>query len=245
MEVIVFTSDRYVSLLDKFAYLFNKHWSPDQKVNILGFKPPETKLPDNFKFISAGKQEDFPPKSVVEPFRPILESLDTDIFVLMLEDAFLIDTVDQDLLSKGATLLREDKASKIELFLGADYQYRSSLPFNDDFNVFPQDMNYRYTAAQSLIRKDYYLKYFDQPNMWALEINNIPRAKNDGHTLLVSKSKPIAPWINSVVKGGYNTKHHNKMLASKSGRHFGWNKFQRLNDEEYEIFTSLKDWKAG
>ena len=25
MEVIVFTSDRYVSLLDKFAYLFNKH----------------------------------------------------------------------------------------------------------------------------------------------------------------------------------------------------------------------------
>jgi len=244
MEVIVFTSDKYVSLLDKFAYLFNKHWSPDQKVNVLGFKEPTVKLPKNFKFRSAGAQADFAPKSVVEPFRPILESLDTEVFALMLDDAFLIDRVDLDLLNKGVDLLTENKASKVELFLGARYQYLSSRPFSDDFNVFPQDMDYRYTAAQSLIRKDYYLKYFDQPSMWALEINNIPRAKNDGHTLLVPKSKPIAPWINAVVKGGFNIKQHQNMMNSASGRHFGWNKFQHLNDEEYEIFTSLRDWRA-
>jgi len=244
MEVVVFTSDKYVSLLDRFAYLFNKHWGKDQRVNVLGFSPPKLSLPANFNFISAGRQTDFPKGAVCEPFRPILESLNTDTFALMLEDAVIIDKVDRPLLDRGVSLLESNAASKIELFLGARYQYFSSRPFDEDFNVLPQDMDYRYTACQCLIRKDYLFKYFDQPSMWDLETNNIAKAKNDGHTLLVPRGKPIAPWINTVVKGRFNQKHLDQMLESKSGRNYGWNKFQKLNDEEYEIFMSLSGWGA-
>ena len=245
MEVVVFTSDKYVSLLDSFAYLFNKHWGKDQRVNVLGFSPPKLSLPANFNFISAGQQADFPKGAVCEPFRPILESLNTDTFALMLDDLFLVDTVDLELLHKAVDLLENKKASKVELFFGANYQYKSSLPYNDDFNVFRQDMDYRYTTCQCLITKEYLFKYFDQPTMWDLETNNIPKSKNDGHVLLVPRSKPIAPWINTVVKGRFNQKQLDQMLQSKSGRNYGWNKFQKLNDEEYEIFLSLKDWKTA
>jgi hypothetical protein len=242
LRVIVFTSDKYIDLIKQFAYLFNKHWGKHQVVDVLGFEPPDFDLPENFNFISAGKQSDFPPKSFCQPFRPIIEKMDTEIITVMLEDAFLIDTVDQGLLQKAQDRILSGQASAVDLFLGADYQHASSTYFDDDFNVFPQDMDYRFTASQKIISKDYYLKYFDRETIWHLEVENIPRSKFDGHNLLVSRSKPIAPWLNTIVKGQFNKTQWNNMASSPTGRNFGWNIYQRLNDEEFEIFASMKDW---
>jgi len=244
MKVIVFTSDKYLELLKDFSYLFNKHWGAEQKVEVLGFTPPGFNLPDNFNFNSAGKQSDFPAGAFCQPFRPILDAMDTEVFIFMIEDAFLIDTVDKNLLNKGLKLLEDKEASKIELFLGADYHYASALPFSEDFKVFPQDMDYRYTSCQCMVRKEYYFKYFNRPTIWQLEGDNIPLSKNDGHTLLVSRYKPIAPWLNVIDKGKFNSSQHAQMLATPGERKFGWNKFQKLNEEEYEIFLKYKDWEA-
>ena len=78
---------------------------------------------------------------------------------------------------------------------------------------------------------------------WDYEIVNTPRAVNDGATILLPKNEPIAPWINMFVKGEFNFKQLNNMEKSKSGRHFGWNKFQKLDDEEYEMFLGYKNTK--
>jgi len=244
MKVIIFTSDKYLDLLKDFSYLFNKHWGSDQEVSVLGFKEPDFELPNNFHFISAGSQSDFPPRAFCQPFRPILENLDTDVFTLMLEDVFLINTVNKKLLNKGLELLQSGQVSKIELFHGADYQYMSSLKYSDDFNVFRQSVDYRYSSCQCITRKDYYLQYFDRSNIWELEVGNIARSKNDGHNILVPKNNPIVPWMNIICKGKFNLKHYDQMLNSKSGRNFGWNKFQKLEDEEYEIFLKYKNWKT-
>jgi len=245
MRVIVFTSDRYLSLLPDFAYLFNKHWGKDQSVDILGFAPPNFDLPPNFNFVSAGAQSDFPPKSFCEPFLPVLEKFEDDVFTVMLDDMFLIAPVDHDLVTAANEHLKNATASKVDLFLGADYQFAAATHFDEKFNVFSQDMDYRTTAAQMMIRKDYYLKYFDRDTIWQFEVENTPRSKNDGHNLLVSKHRPIAPWINMIVKGGWNGKHFMQMLWSKTGRKFGWNEFQKLDDEEYEIFMKYKNWSPG
>jgi hypothetical protein len=247
MKVVVFTCDPYLELMRDFSYLFNKHWGAHQEVNVLGFKEPDFALPSNFNFISAGKQEEFPPRSFCQPFRHILEDMDTDVFTLMLDDMFLIDTLDQDLLDRGVSLLEENEASKIELMFGSHHAYYASSPFTSEFNVVPQWMNYRYTAAQHVVRKDYYLKYFDQPNIWALEVQNIPRSRNDGHNLLLPKRNPIVPYINVVVKGQGGHAHIKELRESESGRHFGsgWTKFQKLGDEEYEIFLKYENWRAN
>lgn len=244
MRVIVFTSDKYVSLIKGFAHLFNKHWGEDQQVSVLGFDPPDFDLPANFEFISAGKQTDFKPKAFCEPFRPILESFDDEVFTIFIEDFFLISSVDKVKLSKAVNLLESNKASKVDLFLGGDYQFASSDHFDDDFNVYPQNMEYRFPACGHIVRKDYYLKYFDQETIWDLEVKNIERSKNDGHNLLVPKT-PIAPWINVIVKGKWNQKHAEQMHFSATKRNFGWNVYQKLDDEEYEIFLSYKDWSPG
>ena len=54
MTIYISTSDKYVFLLKPFAYLFNKFWSKDQKVVILGYTKPDFKLPKNFEFVSMG-----------------------------------------------------------------------------------------------------------------------------------------------------------------------------------------------
>lgn len=60
MNIYVMTCDKYLPTLKGFAYLFNKYWYHEQPVTILGFTPPTFDLPENFKFQSLGKDEDYP-----------------------------------------------------------------------------------------------------------------------------------------------------------------------------------------
>ena len=54
MKIYISTSDKYVHLIEPFAFLFNKFWSSEQQVVVLGYNKPDFKLPKNFEFISMG-----------------------------------------------------------------------------------------------------------------------------------------------------------------------------------------------
>ena len=56
LPIYVTTSNGYMKVVKVFCYLFNKFWGSQQEVNIVGFDPPDFELPNNFKFISLGKQ---------------------------------------------------------------------------------------------------------------------------------------------------------------------------------------------
>ena len=59
MKILVTTSDQHLHLLTPYAILFNRYW-PNQNVTILGFDDSNIpELPDNFNFVSLGKQSDF------------------------------------------------------------------------------------------------------------------------------------------------------------------------------------------
>jgi len=245
MSIIVFTCDNYLSLIPAFASLFNKHWGVEQEVKVLGFKEPDFTLPSNFKFLSAGKQKDFPPAVFCAPFRPLIESLADEVITYFLDDTFVIGPVRHQIYHEATDLIREGRASKIELFWGGPEQYRASKPFSSRFRCWPQDLNYRCNLSPSIINKDYFLKYFnDNMTMHDYEIGNMSRSKNDGANVLISWKEPICPWFNVIRQGRFNSTNWNKMKNS-SNRQFAWNRFQTINSDDEETIEQFKNWRAA
>jgi hypothetical protein len=93
----VTTSDKYLPALLPFAYLFNKYWSRDRQVLVAGYTYPTFELPDNFEFMSVGKQEDYPFGKWSDALIHLLtrHGVEDEAFVLMLEDYWLTRHVDQ------------------------------------------------------------------------------------------------------------------------------------------------------
>ncbi|MFG0252128.1 MAG: hypothetical protein ACF8NJ_04560 [Phycisphaerales bacterium JB038] len=89
MHIYVFTSDKYHHALPPFAHLFNKYFDDGQDVTVVGYAEPTVSLPENFSFISLGKQEDYPWKKYSDALIKFLEQYAPPTFVLMLEDYWL------------------------------------------------------------------------------------------------------------------------------------------------------------
>lgn len=90
MNVLVTTSDKGLPSLPGFAYLFNKHFSPQQPVVVAGFTPPTFRLPRNFKFVSLGEMADYPWQKWSDALIKFLEwRYDWDNFLLLFEDYWL------------------------------------------------------------------------------------------------------------------------------------------------------------
>ena len=95
MKIIVFTSNSYLYLLPGFCELFNKYW-PNQGVTVLGYNKLEYKLPDNFSFISLGQEPGN--QYWTNGLIPYFTDLNDKYFIIILDDFFLIDYVNQDIL---------------------------------------------------------------------------------------------------------------------------------------------------
>lgn len=96
LPIYVLTSDKYLHALRGFAYLFNKYWSPDQPVTIFGFTNPDFPLPDNIKFRSLGKFEDYPADRWSNALIRMMDLIPDELFTLMLEDYWLYQPVRLD-----------------------------------------------------------------------------------------------------------------------------------------------------
>jgi hypothetical protein len=70
-----------------FTYLFNKYWSSEQEVTILGYDNPKCELPANFKFHSMGKQGNVSEWST--DLRKYFKGMKEDRFCWLMEDTFL------------------------------------------------------------------------------------------------------------------------------------------------------------
>lgn len=95
IQAIVMTSDRPLNPLRGFFHLWQKYYGLNGDVGIVcGFTKPDYPLPDGFRFVSTGKQEDFPPARWSERLLTVLDDIADEIFILMLDDYWLTRTVD-------------------------------------------------------------------------------------------------------------------------------------------------------
>jgi len=109
MNIIVPTCDRYLPILKGFAFLFNKYWSSEQEVIVLCDQKPDFDLPDNFMLesIKLGKIGISTWTNYLIKFFEGTALNDDDCFLLAMDDHFLIDHVDIDLMKKAELEMKQ------------------------------------------------------------------------------------------------------------------------------------------
>lgn len=107
MRVVVLTSERYLWAMRPFAYLFNTFWSSLQPVTVVTDVRPEFSLPDNFTVTSPSLGRPVPKERWSDLLIIALRNVIKDPqFVLMLEDYWLVRTVDYSGVDTLAELMR-------------------------------------------------------------------------------------------------------------------------------------------
>lgn len=181
LKIIVTTSDAYLHIIPIFAYLFNKNWDPNQKVEIVGYRSPYHDLPPNFSFVSLGQQSGNK-KDFSNDLRKHFIKQD-EFFVWMMEDSF-IKSVDLSKLDVLRLLMDFPNVGRINLTSEAvkqDHDF-SGLILNDcKIYKNTQTAKYRLSTQPSIWNRDFLLKYLT-PDLspWEFETQS---AINDGYSI--------------------------------------------------------------
>ena len=235
LNIYITTSDDYHHCLKPFAFLFNKFWSSDKKVTFLGYKEPQVKLPLNFDFISLGEQRG--PSYYSEDLRSFYESIDDSHFICTMEDQFILDYVNFDVIDKLSEYLDRDKVGRACLtnsILGdpniPQGKKHDNYDIQEDYEIieYSQDSEFRMTTEWTIWNKDYLCRHL--PNgltPWQFESMNSKISKHNGYHLIGCKNK-VAIYHAEALRRRY------------WGRDFD---FKFVNDDRYLDNSIIEDMK--
>ena len=213
MKILVSTSDKYSHLLVPYTTLFNKYW-PGQEVVFLGYNDLNIpKLPDNFNFVSLGKQAN---SSWSSPLIPYINSLEDEYFIFTMEDMMLVDYVD---IEKMKLLENEVSSGAAQKAILDTHLNVYSRDYKHGLVQIKPDAPYRTTLIPSIWKKEYFLKYL-RPNFtaWDFEIKNMLESKKDGANI-VSLSGGVK---NNVFRAANVYKKGRPFPRFKQGEKFPW-----------------------
>ena len=227
--------------LPAWAYLFNKFWPWDAKVKVLGYSAPQFELPDNFTFISLGKQRG--PKYWSNDMKDYYSSCEHEYFYSMWEDGFILDHVNKDILElamKVAFTNRDDKFFRFNLSLDTHRRPHATLKSYEDFDLIlaSQISRYRQSTQHSIWNTEKFLSKL-KPNQspWDFELDDAS-AMNDGLMVFATKR-------NYAIKMGHGYKR-GKRIPFWFDENSGWDKIPpgsgaKLSQEDIE-YIQKNNW---
>lgn len=190
IPIYVTTSDGYIKVLKVFCFLFNKFWDSQQEVNIVGFKPPQFDLPNNFKFISLGKQRGV--NYWREDLLNMVELIKEDFFIHMEENELFMRHVDLNILNCLKDKIN-DNVGRIDLTPGISNRQWELIENKKDYDIIElsQYGEYRIALRANIWNKKYIKKFLNlkQDDWLGFEISASEVAKNDGHQILATNRK--------------------------------------------------------
>ena len=205
-KIFVSTSNDYHRCLLPFAYLFNKFWSNKQEVVFLGYNKPNFNLPPNFSFKSLGVQRG--PKYYAEDLRTFLQSIDDQYFIYTMEDQFILDYVNLDILNILLDLVKKEESigranltnSIFQTHMGKNHQ---DFKLIDNYNIieYTQNSSFRITCEWAIWDKNYMLKYL-QENLTPWEFER--QSGKDGSHLIGCKNKVAIRHAEAIRRGKVN-----------------------------------------
>ena len=182
MKILPPPSNQQLRLLEPHATLFNRYW-PEQQVTILGFDTTNLpRLPDNFEYVSLGRQDDFG-RYWTDPLIPYVKGLDEDCFVLMMGDFLLTDYVE---IEKFKLLENEIKYGDADKAILDTHLSAYTVPYKPGIRELRQEAPYRTTLHPAIWRKEYFLKFL-KPGLtaWQFEAHNMPESQHDNARILL------------------------------------------------------------
>lgn len=209
MKVLITTCDKYRFLIPGFVERFNLYWGYDAV--LAGFDPPPCDLPDNFTWVSMGKQSKWG-KTWTDPLKNIIDDVVGERFIFMLDDYYLSGVVSWSVIESLNKRPFSD-AEKIDLS-GDRVKFPHRIKTIDDSKIMVgeqreygcliesgQDARYRTSLQCAIWSRDYFKRFLNPGwQIWDFEILGEKLAMNDGATILGTE-KPIVKYENKVVKG--------------------------------------------
>jgi hypothetical protein len=127
MKIIVMTSDKHLWLTRPFAHLWNKYVTPDLKVTVCGFTPPNFDYPPNFDFFSIGNFPDYPANHWSNAFLKVMDKFqDEKHLALFLEDYWMVRRADYNVL-KVAEMVMETVPNALRFDITSDRLYSGDV----------------------------------------------------------------------------------------------------------------------
>ena len=191
LRIFITTSNKNMHCLGPMSYLFNRFWSDQQEVTVVGYDHPKFNLPENFKFVSMGKQEGGPARWATD-LRKFFESIDDEFIIHGLEDYFFYEPVDLDLLELLIENHLAENVGRIGLSKGPSRRDHKVLKSYEDFDLIAleQDAEYR-IAYQFCIWNSQFLIDYLVPGYtpWQCELLGSEKAKEDLRLVLATKKR--------------------------------------------------------
>jgi hypothetical protein len=201
MNIVVNTSNDYLPYLKVYTYLFNRFWSDQKEVMIVGFDEPQFSIPENFKFISLGKQRGI--KFWHDDLIRTTDLIEDDFFIQMPENEFIIHTVRHDIKENLYKYLSPN-IGRIDLTPGVSTRESDILESNSDYNIIEskQNENWRVSMRASIWNKNYFKSHL-KPGapMTHFEVVGSMNAKNDNKRIIGSDKEFVCRILDGAQAG--------------------------------------------
>lgn len=215
IQTIVITSDKQLHCLPAYCHQWNKYNNSNAQTNLIcGFTPPSFSLPGNFQFHSIGKWEDYPIHQWSGALIKILDNVADEVFILMLDDYWLIRQADTTAIRMIYDYMRQfQNVIKFDLTtdrLYADGGGRYLYGYNTyntlgylDLIKSPHGSPYHMSLWGGMWRRDL-LRRFIIPGETAqqIELNGTGRLSQVGDELLVLGTRQSPLRHANVVQAG-------------------------------------------
>lgn len=207
--IFVLTSDLYLDALRPFAFLLNKYWLPNPTVIVGGFTPPDFKLPDNFRFHSIGRFEDYPADRWSDALIKMLLELPHEVFGFMLEDYWLTRPVDTRSIDIIADYMRQfEYVARFDLTSDRKHSgYAKPYGKAGKVNIIISDPESQYHASlmTALWRRKHLLSILAKGETpWKVEVEGTTRlrALKNYCIVLGTEDPPVHHTLAMRSKGG-------------------------------------------
>lgn len=215
MRTFLSTCDEYIHLLQYFPYFWEKHWGKPETITVLGFDPPNFRLPDNFNFVSLGREDDFrfpsnPSKwSWSDALLPFFKSISDPYFLYLWDEQFPCTTANHTIISRMETAIAEDRAQTAYLAFQECHRPGHKI-FDSDVVEISQRAPYRTSIHTSIWRTERFLRYL-RPGMtaWDFEQKNMVESMSDGDVVIESAPEKHGMYVFDIYRAGiYNDKEY-------------------------------------
>ena len=226
LSVYIMTANQTMRALQASSYLFNKFWPYEVTVNVLGYDEPDFDLPNNYNYISLGKQRGL--KYWSNDMMDYFGQCDDDLFYLTFEDAFIVHPIHKEILEFSYEFCEANFDNLLRFNLTADLQTRrhNILHSYDEFDLIEaqQDEIFRLALNHSIWNRNNFLKKLNRnesPHFF--ENPSKPNSKNDGLGVYGTKRKYALHYGEGYRRGKKVTEPYKDILSVHTG-HKGLNK---------------------
>lgn len=205
MKIFTLTSNKYIHVLPGFAYLWNRFYSENQAVTVVGYEERPVGLPRNFSFLSLGKQTDYTWSAGVIK---LMKSIKDQHVMIMLEDYFLNAPAKVGIINQTVRFMEEHpEVAKVDLT--DDRLKLSHLPYNvlgvpAPMIVSGSETNFQMSVQAAIWRRDMLLQFLDpKDDAWASEKRGTKRIisaryANEFNGLILGFQTPPMTYVNVI-----------------------------------------------